>query len=209
MGFLSPEKSGFHILKLQKFLKVFHMTLWPEWEPFVQRGPGLTGLRVMDGHARDWGWWEGDIDGNISDEKKTTQLPKAPPSPDAGHHLYSSGWITALSCQGGTSSSPSDLVCLRFLLEIFLLAPQLLFPYIGQDSASCPRVSMGIPTLTMFCPLRAAQPFLPHPHNTSSSLPWMVLPEVSFFCEVQSLDTSHPMSASSAGKRKEDLEKHN
>lgn len=96
--------------------------------------------------------------------KKTTQQPKTPLPLDAGHHLYSSGWITALSCQGGTSSSPSDLACLRFLVGIFLLAPQLLFPYLGQDSASCPRASMGIPTLAIFCPLRAAQPFLPHPH---------------------------------------------
>lgn len=64
MRFLSPERSGCHILNLSKFSKVFHMTLWPEWEPLVQRGPGLAGTESCGclcwrlGLMRRGYWWK-------------------------------------------------------------------------------------------------------------------------------------------------------
>lgn len=48
----------------------------------------------------------------------------------------------------------------------------------GQDTASSPRVAMGMPTLAILCPQGAAQPFLLHPPSISISLPRMVLPEI-------------------------------
>lgn len=212
MGFLSPEKSGYHILNLSKFSKVFHITLWPEWE-FVQRGPGLTGiesygwlcwrLRLM----RRGYWWKPFW------SEKTTQQPKTPSPSDAGHHLYSFGWFTALSCQGGTSSSPSVLVSLHFLVGILLLAPQLPFHFIGQDTASCPRVPMGLPALAISCPRRAAQPFLLHPLSTSLSLPWMILPEIHLIflgaAEFGHVQLKWVTESFLSWMRKEDLENHN
>lgn len=191
MGFLSPEKSGYHILNLSKFSKVFHITLWPEWE-FEQRGPGLTGiesygwlcwrLRLM----RRGYWWKPFW------SEKTTQQPKTPSLSDAGHHLYSSGWFTALSCQGGTSSSPSILVSLHFLVGISLLAPH--FP-----SISLVRTLPPPPGYPWGCPL---WPFLAHEEQhslffyTHSARPslclgWSCLRSISFFWELQSLDTSN------------------
>lgn len=167
MRFLSPERSGCHILNLSKFSKVFHMTLWPGWEPLVQRGPGLTGTESCGclcwrlGLMRRGYWWKhfwSETHNPSSFWSTFTLLDESQPSLVRAEQVHLLQTLPAYVSMLGFFSwlHNSSFITLIRTLGIHVQG------YHGD-----------VPTLVVFCP-----PFLPHPHSTSSSLPWMLLAEI-------------------------------
>lgn len=113
-----PHFKSFKILKsLSHDSLAWMRTFWAErsragWDWELRMAVWRLGL------MRRGYWWK-----HLWSEENHSAMKNPSPS-GAGHHLYSSGWNTTLSCQGGTSSSPLNLVCLHFPVGTFLLVPQ-------------------------------------------------------------------------------------
>lgn len=112
------------------------------------------------------------------------------------HRPLLSGWNKFISFKS---------CLLAFPCWDLLLAPQLLFHGIAQDTPSSHRVSMGMPALAIFCP---AFPSPPTQHIHLSALDGLAWDPSHFLvrCRVWTHPAQWP---SLAGKREEDLENHN